>query len=160
MVVTWPFHQSLPHNIMSQMATIPRLMHEFNAVAELNCNPVGCFWPNWTRVIIVHDLYFRGDTLNIFRSVIGYGGTSSFPLHSARQRGSYAYRIPPERICDGIIRDNSIRPPSFRTQILFSVRFTPPVKQPIRQASKTALHTPFSLETSHRIRIPPVSLTH
>jgi glycosyltransferase involved in cell wall biosynthesis len=57
-VETRPYHRSLPHNVMMQMATIRRLMHEFDAVAEFNCNPVGCFWPGWPRVITVHDLYF------------------------------------------------------------------------------------------------------
>jgi glycosyltransferase involved in cell wall biosynthesis len=57
-VVTRPFHPSLPKNIMSQMVTIPQLMRRFGAAAELNCNPVGCFWPSWPRVITVHDLYF------------------------------------------------------------------------------------------------------
>jgi glycosyltransferase involved in cell wall biosynthesis len=33
-------------------------MRKFAAAAELNCNPVGCFWPNWPRVITVHDLYY------------------------------------------------------------------------------------------------------
>ena len=58
-VVTRPFHQSLPKNIISQMTIMPQLMRNFSAVAELNCNPVGCFLPNWPRVITVHDLYFE-----------------------------------------------------------------------------------------------------
>jgi glycosyltransferase involved in cell wall biosynthesis len=57
-VVTRPFHPSLPKNIMAQMVTVPQLMRKFAAAAELNCNPVGCFWPNWPRVITVHDLYY------------------------------------------------------------------------------------------------------
>jgi glycosyltransferase involved in cell wall biosynthesis len=57
-VETRPYHHSLPQNIMIQMVTVRRLMHGINAIAEFNCNPLGCFWPNWPRVITVHDLYF------------------------------------------------------------------------------------------------------
>lgn len=57
-VETRPYYGSLPRNVMMQMVTVRRLMQELNAVAEFNCNPVGCFWPNWPRVITVHDLYF------------------------------------------------------------------------------------------------------
>jgi glycosyltransferase involved in cell wall biosynthesis len=57
-VVTRPFHRSLPHNMMMQMVQLPHLMQQFSAVAEFNCNPVGCFWPHWSRIITVHDLYF------------------------------------------------------------------------------------------------------
>jgi glycosyltransferase involved in cell wall biosynthesis len=57
-VETRPYHRSLPRNVMMQMVTIRQLMLEINAVAEFNCNPVGCFWPSWPRVITVHDLYF------------------------------------------------------------------------------------------------------
>lgn len=57
-VETRPYCHSLPRNVMMQMATLPRLMREINAVAEFNCNPLGCFWPTWPRVMTVHDLYF------------------------------------------------------------------------------------------------------
>jgi glycosyltransferase involved in cell wall biosynthesis len=57
-VTTRPFRRSLPHNVAVQMLTVRRLMHETRAVAEFNCNPVGCFRPGWPRVITVHDLYF------------------------------------------------------------------------------------------------------
>jgi glycosyltransferase involved in cell wall biosynthesis len=57
-VETRPYHRSLPHNVMMQMVTIRRLMRELDSVAEFNCNPVGCFWPGWPRVITVHDFYF------------------------------------------------------------------------------------------------------
>ena len=57
-VETQPYRRSLPQNVMLQMLTIPRLMQQFKAIAEFNCNPVGCFWPSWPRVITVHDLYF------------------------------------------------------------------------------------------------------
>src|SRR5438552_1014435 len=57
-VETLPYYRSLPHNVMMQMMTMRRLMRKYDAVAEFNCNPVGCFWPAWPRVITVHDLYF------------------------------------------------------------------------------------------------------
>ena len=57
-VETQPYFRSLPHNVMMQMVTVRRLMRKLDAVAELNCNPVGCFWPTWPRLITVHDLYF------------------------------------------------------------------------------------------------------
>ena len=58
-VMTLPFHRSRPINILSQMATISRLMRETGAVLEFNCNPIGCFRSGWPRVITVHDLYFE-----------------------------------------------------------------------------------------------------
>jgi glycosyltransferase involved in cell wall biosynthesis len=57
-VVTRPFHNSQPQNLLMQMIQLPRLMQQFDAAAEFNCNPVGCFWPSWPRIITVHDLYF------------------------------------------------------------------------------------------------------
>ena len=63
-VTTLPFHRSMPINVLSQMATVPRLMRETGAVLEFNCNPTGCFRADWPRVITVHDLYF--DTLPSF----------------------------------------------------------------------------------------------
>jgi glycosyltransferase involved in cell wall biosynthesis len=58
-VTTLPFHKSTPINVLSQMATVPRLMRETGAVLEFNCNPIGCFRADWPRVITVHDLYFE-----------------------------------------------------------------------------------------------------
>ena len=58
-VTTLPFHKSMPINILSQMATVSRLMRETGAVLEFNCNPIGCFRAGWPRVITVHDLYFE-----------------------------------------------------------------------------------------------------
>ena len=58
-VTTLPFHKSMPINILSQMATVSRLMRESGAVLEFNCNPLGCFRAGWPRVITVHDLYFE-----------------------------------------------------------------------------------------------------
>jgi glycosyltransferase involved in cell wall biosynthesis len=54
-----PFHKSTPINILSQTATVSRLMRETGAVLEFNCNPIGCFPSWWPRVITVHDLYFE-----------------------------------------------------------------------------------------------------
>lgn len=58
-VTTLPFHTSMLINILSQMATVPRLMDEAGALLEFNCNPIGCFRPGWPRIITVHDLYFE-----------------------------------------------------------------------------------------------------
>ncbi len=56
---TRPFITSTPLNIATQMAVVPRLMRETQATLEFNCNPIGCFWPFWPRIITVHDLYFE-----------------------------------------------------------------------------------------------------
>jgi glycosyltransferase involved in cell wall biosynthesis len=56
--LTRRFIESTPLNIATQMAVIPRLKRETRAVLEFNCNPIGCFWPFWPRIITVHDLYF------------------------------------------------------------------------------------------------------
>jgi glycosyltransferase involved in cell wall biosynthesis len=53
------FISSAPLNVMTQMAIIPGLMRETRAVLEFNCNPIGCFWPFWPRIITVHDLYYE-----------------------------------------------------------------------------------------------------
>ena len=58
-VFTSPFHKSMPINVISQMATVPRLMRETAAGLEFNCNPIGCFRSDWPRVMTVHDLYFE-----------------------------------------------------------------------------------------------------
>jgi glycosyltransferase involved in cell wall biosynthesis len=58
-VMTLPFHESMPINVLCQMATVSRLMRETGAVLEFNCNPIGCFRAGWPRVITVHDLYFE-----------------------------------------------------------------------------------------------------
>jgi glycosyltransferase involved in cell wall biosynthesis len=56
---TRPFVASTPLNIAAQMAVVPRIMRETRATLEFNCNPIGCFWPFWPRIITVHDLYFE-----------------------------------------------------------------------------------------------------
>jgi glycosyltransferase involved in cell wall biosynthesis len=56
---TLPYHPKTPVNVMSQVATVPRLMRETGAALEFNCNPVGCFWGGWPRVITVHDMYME-----------------------------------------------------------------------------------------------------
>ena len=58
-VRTLPYRPKTPVNVLSQMATVPRLMHETGAILEFNCNPVGCFWGRWPRVITVHDMYME-----------------------------------------------------------------------------------------------------
>lgn len=57
--ITRNFVASAPRNVVAQMAIIPRLMRETGATLEFNCNPMGCFWPSWPRVITVHDLYYE-----------------------------------------------------------------------------------------------------
>lgn len=56
---TLPYHPKTPVNVLSQVATVPRLMRETGAALEFNCNPVGCFWGRWPRVITVHDMYME-----------------------------------------------------------------------------------------------------
>jgi len=58
-IVTHPYYRSMPHNLLAQMATLPRLVRSTRAVLEFNCNPIGCFWPAWPRIITIHDLYFN-----------------------------------------------------------------------------------------------------
>lgn len=56
---TLAYHPKTPVNVLSQVATVPRLMRETGAALEFNCNPVGCFWGRWPRVITVHDMYME-----------------------------------------------------------------------------------------------------
>jgi len=56
---TLPYQPKMPVNVVSQIATVSRLMCETGAAVEFNCNPVGCFWGGWPRVITVHDLYME-----------------------------------------------------------------------------------------------------
>ncbi len=58
-VRTLPYRPKTPVNVLSQMATVPHLMQETGAILEFNCNPVGCFWGRWPRVITVHDMYME-----------------------------------------------------------------------------------------------------
>jgi glycosyltransferase involved in cell wall biosynthesis len=58
-IVTRNFIASAPRNVVAQMAIIPRLMRDTGATLEFNCNPIGCFWPFWPRIITVHDLYYE-----------------------------------------------------------------------------------------------------
>jgi glycosyltransferase involved in cell wall biosynthesis len=58
-VRTLPFRTKTPVNVLSQTATVARLMRETGAVLEFNCNPVGCFLGGWPRVITVHDVYME-----------------------------------------------------------------------------------------------------
>ena len=57
-IINAPFYQSHPLNLAMQMISVPRLMRSAGAGIEFNCNPIGCSWPSWPRVITVHDLYF------------------------------------------------------------------------------------------------------
>ena len=57
-VVTLPYIESTPKNLINQFFLIPRLMKQFNADLEFNPNPLGCFGGKHRRVSVVHDLYF------------------------------------------------------------------------------------------------------
>lgn len=57
-VITRPFRQSAPRNILAQTLAMRGLMRATNAALEFNGNPVGGFYPGWPRVVTVHDLYF------------------------------------------------------------------------------------------------------
>jgi glycosyltransferase involved in cell wall biosynthesis len=58
-IVTCPWYNSMPHNVLAQMATLPSHFERLEATLEFNCNPIGCFWPTWPRIITLHDLYFN-----------------------------------------------------------------------------------------------------
>jgi glycosyltransferase involved in cell wall biosynthesis len=58
-ILTHRYYNSLPHNVLAQMALLPRHIRKTEAALEFNCNPIGCFWPGWPRIITVHDLYFN-----------------------------------------------------------------------------------------------------
>jgi glycosyltransferase involved in cell wall biosynthesis len=58
-ILTRRYHRSMPHNVLAQMTMLPHLVHKTGAALEFNCNPVGCFWPAWPRIITIHDLYFN-----------------------------------------------------------------------------------------------------
>lgn len=57
-IVQHRYHNSMPLNVVGQMATVRQIFRKTGAVLEFNCNPVGCSWPLWPRVITLHDLYF------------------------------------------------------------------------------------------------------
>ena len=57
-VLTRQYYNSMPQNVIAQMALLPGLIRRTKATLEFNCNPVGCFWPAWPRIITIHDLYF------------------------------------------------------------------------------------------------------
>ncbi len=58
-ILTHRYYHSMPHNVLAQMAILPRLVRNTGAALEFNCNPIGCFWPAWPRIITLHDLYFN-----------------------------------------------------------------------------------------------------
>jgi glycosyltransferase involved in cell wall biosynthesis len=58
-IITSHYHNSTPRNVLSQLITLPALVRQTNAALEFNCNPIGCFWPAWPRVITLHDMYFN-----------------------------------------------------------------------------------------------------
>lgn len=57
-VVSLPYIESTPRNILRQLWLLPRYMKQFRAELEFNCNPVGNFLGRWPKVTVTHDLYF------------------------------------------------------------------------------------------------------
>ena len=58
-IITRPFIESTPKNILNQLFTVPRLARELGCVLEFNPNPVGCFIGSVPLVSTTHDLYFN-----------------------------------------------------------------------------------------------------
>ena len=58
-VVTLPYIESTPRNILSQLAKVPKLAGELDCVLEFNPNPLGCFIGSVPLVSTTHDLYFN-----------------------------------------------------------------------------------------------------
>jgi glycosyltransferase involved in cell wall biosynthesis len=58
-VRTFPYHPKTLVNVANQIVTVSRLMRETGVAVEFNCNPVGCFFGRWPRVITVHDIYME-----------------------------------------------------------------------------------------------------
>ncbi len=57
-VITRPFRQSAPRNILAQTLAMRGLVRATNAALEFNGNPLGGFHPGWPLVVTLHDLYF------------------------------------------------------------------------------------------------------
>ena len=57
-LLTLPYHNSMPHNLLLQTAALPRIIRRTTAAVEFSCNPVGSLWPAWPRIVTIHDLYF------------------------------------------------------------------------------------------------------
>lgn len=57
-VVSMPYIESMPKNIIKQLTIIPKLLKQYNAALEFNPDPVGCFIGKTPLVCVTHDLYF------------------------------------------------------------------------------------------------------
>ena len=58
-VVSVPYIESTPRNLLRQLWLVPQQMKQHQADAEFNCNPLGGFIGSWPRVTVTHDLYFN-----------------------------------------------------------------------------------------------------
>lgn len=58
-VVSVPYVESTPRNLLRQLWLVPQQMKKHQADAEFNCNPLGGFIGSWPRVTVTHDLYFN-----------------------------------------------------------------------------------------------------
>ena len=58
-VVSVPFIESTPRNLLRQLWLVPQQMKQHQADAEFNCNPLGGFIGSWPKVTVTHDLYFN-----------------------------------------------------------------------------------------------------
>lgn len=57
-IITQPYYNSLPVNVLMQSIMLPRLVRKVGAAIEFSCNPIGGLFPTWPRVITAHDFYF------------------------------------------------------------------------------------------------------
>ncbi|MBU2870032.1 glycosyltransferase family 1 protein [Colwellia sp. E2M01] len=57
-IITLPYIESMPKNIIKQLIIIPKLIKEHQISLEFNPDPVGCFLGKTPLVAVTHDLYF------------------------------------------------------------------------------------------------------
>ena len=57
-VVTLPYVESMPKNIVKQLTIIPKLNKQYDISLEFNPDPVGCFIGKTPMISVTHDLYF------------------------------------------------------------------------------------------------------
>lgn len=57
-VVSMPYIESIPKNMIKQLRIIPKLIKLHHISLEFNPNPVGCFIGKTPLVCVTHDLYF------------------------------------------------------------------------------------------------------
>jgi glycosyltransferase involved in cell wall biosynthesis len=57
-VITKPYIESMPVNILNQIFTVPKIIKQKNIDLEFNPDPVGCFIGKVPLISVTHDLYF------------------------------------------------------------------------------------------------------